>query len=169
MKCNITRQFILYIAGVMWKPQVFLVKLRDLLLWNFKSLRLNQKHWCLSSIKSFSSYNNMRNIRYQVHEDIYINLLFQSVMQCVFFCSSSCSYRSSLLPDYSHPAAAVGLQQHRIVRDYTLAVRLPVWRICSQLRTALHKLQAIMKLFKCSSLYSARCCHRVSALYFTAI
>lgn len=73
------------------------------------------------------------------------------------------NYGIWLLPDYSHPAAVV-LQQHMIVQDYTLTVGLPA---CSQLSTALHKLQAIMKLLNVGAFIPHRCCHRVSALYFT--
>lgn len=67
----------------------------------------------------------------------------------IFLCISSFSYRSYLLPDYPHPAD-VGLQQYGII--LRLAVPLPVWGICRQPRSALHKLRATMKLFSVVSL-----------------
>lgn len=119
---------------------------------------LFKRQWITGNSHSGGAGNTFfptRNRESHVH-------IHKSVMQR-FLCIS---YGSSLLTDYSEPAA-VGLQQHRIVRDYTLAVRLAVWGICSQLRTALHKLRAIMKLFNVGAFIPSRCSHRVSALYFT--
>lgn len=43
----------------------------------------------------------------------------------------------------------------------------PVWAIGSWLRTALHKLRAIMKLLNVGAFIASCCCHRVSALCLT--
>ncbi len=85
--------------------------------------------------KTSFSPDNMRNIESHVPAEVLDKMThFKSVIQRFSL------HKLGKRPDYSHPAA-VGLQQRRIVQDYTLAVRLPVWGICSQLRTALHKLR----------------------------